>query len=57
VRSNWDIYVSEFAEALKCAGITADVHEYQNKEAMTPFERKYWASGQKSHQLIAKLNG
>ena len=55
VRSNWSIYIKEFHQALKIAGIESNVAEYSDEQAITPFERKYWASGQKSHQLIAKL--
>lgn len=55
VRSNWQIYIEEFVVALKCAGISAKVEPYQSDMAMTPFERKYWASGQKSFQLSVSL--
>lgn len=55
VRSNWQIYVQEFAQALQLAGVKAEVEQYQSTEAMTPFERKYWASGQSSFQLTARL--
>lgn len=55
VRSNWQTYIDEFAVALKMAGISAQVQQYQNDVAMTPFERKYWASGQLSYQLTAYL--
>lgn len=55
VRSNWVIYIEEFQQALNIAGIKAEAGPYANSEAMTPFERKYWASGQSSHQLVAEL--
>lgn len=55
VRSNWPIYVQEFAEALKLAGFEPQVSDYQSDEAMTPFERKYWASGQNSTQLTCNF--
>lgn len=55
VRSNWPIYIEEFTAALAIAGIRAEVTEYRSSEAMTPFERKYWASGQSSMQLVATL--
>jgi len=55
VRSNWPIYVEEFQQALSIAGIQSKVSEYVSDEAITPFERKYWASGQQSHQLVAEL--
>lgn len=55
VRSNWPIYIEEFAEALSIAGLSPKVEPYQSDEAMTPFERKYWASGQSSTQLVCVL--
>lgn len=56
VRSNWAIYIEEFAMALKLAGLSPTVTAYQSDEAMTPFERKYWASGQNSTQLECDLS-
>ncbi|NMM41164.1 tRNA (guanine(46)-N(7))-methyltransferase TrmB [Pseudoalteromonas arctica] len=55
VRSNWDIYVKEFAQALKLAGQSCEVEQYGSDIAITPFERKYWASGQQSHRLVINL--
>lgn len=55
VRSNWPIYIDEFAEALKIANCHPEVMDYESNEAMTPFERKYWSSGQKSVQLICNF--
>ncbi|GGD59186.1 tRNA (guanine(46)-N(7))-methyltransferase TrmB [Lacimicrobium alkaliphilum] len=55
LRSNWPLYVEEFSLALKIAGIEAPAHLYHAESAITPFERKYWASGQQSWQLIANL--
>ena len=61
VRSNWLLYVEEFAEALQQAGLSPLQMSYPNQgdcpEAMTPFERKYWNSGHQSHQLIVDLVG
>lgn len=48
VRSNWPIYIDEFQQALKIAGVDSEKVEYRGTEAITPFERKYWASGQQS---------
>lgn len=48
VRSNWQIYIEEFALALCTAGFEAQADLYQSAKAITPFERKYWASGQQS---------
>ncbi|OHU90595.1 MULTISPECIES: tRNA (guanine(46)-N(7))-methyltransferase TrmB [Pseudoalteromonas] len=55
VRSNWDIYVKEFARALQLAGHPTPVEPYHSDMAITPFERKYWASGQSSTRLVVKL--
>ncbi|MBN7821909.1 tRNA (guanine(46)-N(7))-methyltransferase TrmB [Bowmanella yangjiangensis] len=55
VRSNWPLYIEEFALALAIAGVTATPALYQADEPMTPFERKYWASGQQSWQLEVDL--
>jgi tRNA G46 methylase TrmB len=46
VRSNWRPYVEEFALALELAGYAeAGVTRYQPDVPLTPFERKYQASG------------
>ncbi|WP_105253759.1 tRNA (guanine(46)-N(7))-methyltransferase TrmB [Pseudoalteromonas sp. T1lg75] len=55
LRSNWDIYVREFARALQLAGHPTGVSEYASDTAITPFERKYWASGQQSYRLVVQL--
>ena len=49
LRSNWDIYVQEFAQAIAIVtGQPApDVQPYQpNGQFLTPFEKKYYNSGQ-----------
>lgn len=55
VRSNWQTYVDEFAASLAIAGLETQVEQYQSDEAITPFERKYWASGQDSWRLTITL--
>lgn len=55
VRSNWSIYVEEFQQALNIAGVESQMAQYTSADAITPFERKYWASGQKSFQVVAEL--
>ncbi|WP_042148233.1 MULTISPECIES: tRNA (guanosine(46)-N(7))-methyltransferase TrmB [unclassified Pseudoalteromonas] len=55
LRSNWKTYVDEFARALELAKLKTQVELYQSDESITPFERKYWASGQKSHRLVIAL--
>ena len=56
VRSNWQLYIQEFAAALEIAKIDGRVNEYESEQAITPFERKYWQSGQSSWQLLAHLD-
>jgi len=55
LRSNWKTYVDEFARALELAKHNTQVELYHSDESITPFERKYWASGQKSHRLVIEL--
>ncbi|RZT41572.1 tRNA G46 methylase TrmB [Cupriavidus agavae] len=47
-RSNWKIYIDEFAAALSMVGRPAQTEAWQPEVPMTPFERKYGASG---HEL------
>lgn len=45
-RSNWDIYIQEMAWALaELSGQTVFAESYTTDDPMTPFERKYLASG------------
>jgi tRNA G46 methylase TrmB len=55
LRSNWFTYIHEFARALELAGQSCREEEYRSDTPITPFERKYWASGQKSLRLTASL--
>lgn len=55
VRSNWQLYIEEFVEALSIVDVPSACHEYYSDKPMTAFERKYWASGQSSWQLVARL--
>jgi tRNA G46 methylase TrmB len=55
VRSNWQLYVDEFAWALELAGFAPVVRAYHGEQPITPFERKYWNSGQQSWQLECDL--
>ena len=53
LRSNWPIYLIEFAQA--CRIVTGKiflVEEFHPKQVVTPFERKYLASGQKLYRLL-----
>ncbi|MGS2719188.1 tRNA (guanine(46)-N(7))-methyltransferase TrmB [Paraglaciecola aestuariivivens] len=56
VRSNWQLYVQEFCQALQMANISCQAQEYKTNQPITPFERKYWQSGQSSWRLIVDLN-
>jgi tRNA G46 methylase TrmB len=55
VRSNWQLYILEFSAALAIAKVDSGVTVYERDKAITPFERKYWQSGQSSWQLLANL--
>ncbi|WP_289028312.1 SAM-dependent methyltransferase [uncultured Paraglaciecola sp.] len=55
VRSNWKLYIEEFAQALLIANIQSNVTQVEKITPMTPFERKYWESGQDSWKLISTL--
>ena len=46
LRSNWPIYVEEFAQALTIAGFPAKAESFSTAKPITPFERKYSHSGQ-----------
>jgi tRNA G46 methylase TrmB len=57
LRSNWALYVREFALALEIWGIDSriDVLERIPDEGpLTPFERKYLTSGQRCWRLLAE---
>nr|WP_298412012.1 SAM-dependent methyltransferase [uncultured Halomonas sp.] len=57
MRSNWRLYIEEFAQATKLAtGLQPAVTEYDPMgQPLTPFERKYHASGQRLWQLVVEL--
>ncbi|MFT4807643.1 MAG: tRNA (guanine-N7-)-methyltransferase [Paraglaciecola sp.] len=55
VRSNWPLYIQEFSAALTIANVSNQIGVFESDKAITPFERKYWQSGQSSWQLLAKL--
>lgn len=52
VRSNWLVYLLEFAQAAKHYGRIGDICTVTGGDAFTPFERKYMASGQTCWQLV-----
>lgn len=55
VRSNWDVYIEEFAAALELYGVRANIDKITPDQPITAFERKYHASGQALWQLVAEL--
>lgn len=58
LRSNWPIYVEEFALAVELAtGIRAAVERFQPETAISPFETKYLNSGHSLWRLTADLPG
>lgn len=56
MRSNWLIYLQEFQEALNIAQYSASITEIKPTIPVSPFERKYAASGHKLYQLTSSLN-
>ncbi|SHF37357.1 tRNA G46 methylase TrmB [Modicisalibacter ilicicola DSM 19980] len=57
LRSNWRLYLEEFAEATRLASdVVPDVVEHDPAgDYLTPFERKYHESGQRLWKLIVDL--
>jgi tRNA G46 methylase TrmB len=55
LRSNWFTYVEEFQRALQLANVQSRTEIYKTEQPITPFERKYWASGQQSLRLVCDL--
>ncbi len=57
LRSNWEIYVSEFAAALEIAAAKyVPVKRFFADAPITPFERKYAASGHPLYRLQVQLD-
>ncbi|CAA0082781.1 tRNA (guanine-N(7)-)-methyltransferase [Zhongshania aliphaticivorans] len=56
LRSNWKLYVDEFAKALTLSGNTAETTLFHPVSAITPFERKYHLAGQPLWECNCKLN-
>lgn len=55
-RSNWRIYVGEFALAVRVlSGVEAQPEVLRDVQPMTPFERKYQASGHELYRCVARL--
>jgi len=57
LRTNWDVYAKEFAQAIEyCTGQKARLEEYQPEIPITLFERKYHLSGQALWKLHITLS-
>ena len=53
LRSNWRLYLEEFRAAAAICGTTAPpVVSFSGRQVLTPFERKYAASGHALFRLI-----
>lgn len=56
-RSNWQIYIDEFAQALAMTGRPGTVQRWLPEQPMTPFERKYAASGHALWRCVSEGRG
>ncbi len=57
-RSNWPVYLAEFCLAVQQMTQRAAVYEpYLPEPPITPFERKYWASGHRLYRTRIDLVG
>ncbi|HSE13732.1 MAG TPA: methyltransferase domain-containing protein [Rudaea sp.] len=54
VRTNWRVYADEFGAALQLAGLNVRCEEFAAAEPLTPFERKYAASGHTLWRCVAR---
>ncbi|MDN5925289.1 MAG: methyltransferase domain-containing protein [Xanthomonadales bacterium] len=55
LRSNWEVYAREFALALQVARISASITRIEVDDPVSPFERKYAASGHGIWQVTATI--
>ncbi|MEX0297452.1 MAG: tRNA (guanosine(46)-N(7))-methyltransferase TrmB [Kordiimonas sp.] len=56
LRSNWKLYLEEFAAALQLLGQVADLKSFTPETFMTPFEKKYYESGQTLWRLTSGVS-
>lgn len=54
LRSNWKIYVLEFARALSLAGTGCETGSLPVDEPLTPFEEKYHRSGHRLYYCVCR---
>lgn len=57
LRSNWEVYACEFAQALVIAGLSARAEPFAVDAPVSPFERKYAASGHMLWRVTTDLTG
>lgn len=56
LRSNWDLYVLEFATAMDYLNYkTSDIQTVATADYLTPFEKKYAESGQILYEIMVEL--
>lgn len=55
LRSNWRLYVDEFALALRIGGRESRIDRVPPESAVTPFEIKYLRSGQRCFRLLSPV--
>lgn len=55
LRTNWRIYAEEFALALRFFDQPASIKAFIPIHPLTPFERKYWQSGQTCWRCVSIL--
>ncbi len=53
LRSNWSLYVEEFARAVVIAGGKSLLETFHSESTITPFERKYQRAGQTLWRCLA----
>jgi tRNA G46 methylase TrmB len=53
MRTNWRVYAEEFAAALVLAGLDVHCESFTPVDPLTPFERKYAASGHALWRCVA----
>jgi tRNA G46 methylase TrmB len=56
LRSNWQVYVEEFAKSLELAGQNAAAEPFAAEHALSLFERKYQSSGHELWRCRCKLS-
>ncbi len=56
IRSNWKTYLDEFSQAVEImTGHLSSIEEFMPTEFLTPFEKKYHASGQRLYRYQITL--